>query len=108
MYGCNVTDKTFSYDNRPQVPLYNMDFDQWWLVSLVHIKSSNLRLILNELFSMVTKTTLLTRATSSSFLPGVKSTASSLATRALPPTGLPLKGESLSHTTYIHISSSGC
>ena len=33
MYGFNVTDKTFSYDNRPQVPLYNMDFDQWWLVS---------------------------------------------------------------------------
>ncbi|EJF64983.1 hypothetical protein BD309DRAFT_206196 [Dichomitus squalens] len=31
MYGFNVTDKTFPYDNRPQVPLYNMDFDQWWL-----------------------------------------------------------------------------
>ncbi|KAI0359907.1 hypothetical protein OH77DRAFT_1434295 [Trametes cingulata] len=30
MYGFNVTDKTFSYDNRPQVPLYNMNFDQWW------------------------------------------------------------------------------
>lgn len=32
MYGFNVTDKTFSYDNRPQVPLYDMTFDQWWLV----------------------------------------------------------------------------
>ncbi|TFK94090.1 hypothetical protein K466DRAFT_580390 [Polyporus arcularius HHB13444] len=31
MYGFNVTDNTFSYDNRPQVPLYNMNFDQWWL-----------------------------------------------------------------------------
>ncbi|KAI1797154.1 hypothetical protein LXA43DRAFT_1089047 [Ganoderma leucocontextum] len=31
MYGFNVTDKTFSYDNRPQVPLYGMTFDQWWL-----------------------------------------------------------------------------
>ncbi|KAI0368587.1 hypothetical protein BV20DRAFT_968942 [Pilatotrama ljubarskyi] len=30
MYGFNVTDKTFPYDNRPQVPLYNMNFDQWW------------------------------------------------------------------------------
>ncbi|KAJ8454723.1 hypothetical protein ONZ51_g12869 [Trametes cubensis] len=30
MYGFNVTDQTFSYDNRPQVPLYNMTFDQWW------------------------------------------------------------------------------
>ena len=33
MYGFNVTDKTFSYDNRPQVPLYSMTFDEWWLVS---------------------------------------------------------------------------
>ena len=33
MYGFNVTDQTFSYDNRPQVPLYNMTFDQWWFVS---------------------------------------------------------------------------
>ncbi|KAM5535969.1 hypothetical protein V8D89_010409 [Ganoderma adspersum] len=31
MYGFNVTDKTFSYDNRPQVPLYGMTFDQWWM-----------------------------------------------------------------------------
>ncbi|KAI8980162.1 hypothetical protein BD414DRAFT_112698 [Trametes punicea] len=30
MYGFNVTDKTFPYDNRPQVPLYNMSFDEWW------------------------------------------------------------------------------
>ncbi|EIW57516.1 uncharacterized protein TRAVEDRAFT_29586 [Trametes versicolor FP-101664 SS1] len=30
MYGFNVTDSTFSYDNRPQVPLYNMPFSQWW------------------------------------------------------------------------------
>ncbi|KAH9902992.1 hypothetical protein C8Q73DRAFT_742224 [Cubamyces lactineus] len=30
MYGFNVTDQTFPYDNRPQVPLYNMTFDQWW------------------------------------------------------------------------------
>ncbi|KAI0635898.1 hypothetical protein C8Q77DRAFT_600541 [Trametes polyzona] len=30
MYGFNVTDKTYSYDNRPQVPLYDMTFDQWW------------------------------------------------------------------------------
>ncbi|KAH9850354.1 hypothetical protein C2E23DRAFT_323648 [Lenzites betulinus] len=30
MYGFNVTDQTFSYDNRPQVPLYNMPFSQWW------------------------------------------------------------------------------
>ncbi|KAI0714260.1 hypothetical protein C8T65DRAFT_694827 [Cerioporus squamosus] len=31
MYGFNVTDNTFPYDNRPQVPLYSMNFDQWWL-----------------------------------------------------------------------------
>ncbi|KAI0734152.1 hypothetical protein C8Q72DRAFT_771037 [Fomitopsis betulina] len=30
MYGFNVTDQTFSYDNRPQTPLVNMPFDQWW------------------------------------------------------------------------------
>ncbi|OSD06540.1 hypothetical protein PYCCODRAFT_1422767 [Trametes coccinea BRFM310] len=30
MYGFNVTAQTFPYDNRPQVPLYNMTFDQWW------------------------------------------------------------------------------
>ncbi|CDO75550.1 hypothetical protein BN946_scf184883.g12 [Trametes cinnabarina] len=30
MYGFNVTAQTFSYDNRPQVPLYDMTFDQWW------------------------------------------------------------------------------
>lgn len=33
MYGFNVTDQTFSYDNRPQTPLVNMPFDQWWFVS---------------------------------------------------------------------------
>ncbi|KAH9945439.1 uncharacterized protein BXZ73DRAFT_96427 [Epithele typhae] len=31
MFGFNVTDNTFSYDNRPQVPLYSMTYDQWWL-----------------------------------------------------------------------------
>ncbi|KAI0749347.1 hypothetical protein C8Q80DRAFT_1161505 [Daedaleopsis nitida] len=31
MYGFNVTDNTYSYDNRPQVPLYDMTFDQWWM-----------------------------------------------------------------------------
>lgn len=36
MYGFNVTDSTFSYDNRPQVPLYNMPFSQWWFVSTCH------------------------------------------------------------------------
>ncbi|KAJ3019167.1 hypothetical protein NUW54_g155 [Trametes sanguinea] len=30
MYGFNVTAQTFPYDNRPQVPLYNMTFDEWW------------------------------------------------------------------------------
>ncbi|OBZ72041.1 hypothetical protein A0H81_07553 [Grifola frondosa] len=30
MYGFNVTDKTFSYDNRPVTPLMDMTFDQWW------------------------------------------------------------------------------
>ncbi|KAI0649146.1 hypothetical protein C8Q79DRAFT_495002 [Trametes meyenii] len=30
MYGFNVTDKTYSYDNRPQVPLYSMSYQQWW------------------------------------------------------------------------------
>jgi len=30
MYGFNVTDKTFSYDNRPVVPLAHMSFSQWW------------------------------------------------------------------------------
>ncbi|EPQ54007.1 hypothetical protein GLOTRDRAFT_26627, partial [Gloeophyllum trabeum ATCC 11539] len=33
MYGFNVTEKTFSYDNRPVVPLYNMPFKQWWFHS---------------------------------------------------------------------------
>ncbi|KAF7330207.1 hypothetical protein MVEN_02457800 [Mycena venus] len=30
MYGFNVTDKTFDYDNRPVSPLMNMTFSQWW------------------------------------------------------------------------------
>ncbi|KZT20429.1 hypothetical protein NEOLEDRAFT_1140693 [Neolentinus lepideus HHB14362 ss-1] len=30
MYGFNVTDNTFPYDNRPVAPLYNLPFKQWW------------------------------------------------------------------------------
>ncbi|KIP10435.1 hypothetical protein PHLGIDRAFT_125488 [Phlebiopsis gigantea 11061_1 CR5-6] len=30
MLGFNVTTQSFSYDNRPVVPLYNMPFSQWW------------------------------------------------------------------------------
>ncbi|KAK7461845.1 hypothetical protein VKT23_008274 [Stygiomarasmius scandens] len=30
MYGFNVTDSTFPYDNRPVSPLMDMSFDQWW------------------------------------------------------------------------------
>ncbi|KAI0749839.1 hypothetical protein C8Q80DRAFT_1101672 [Daedaleopsis nitida] len=30
MYGFNVTDKTFPYDNRPVAPLQDFTFDQWW------------------------------------------------------------------------------
>ncbi|KAI0671907.1 hypothetical protein C8Q78DRAFT_1031345 [Trametes maxima] len=30
MYGFNVTDKTFPYDNRPVSPLIDYTFDQWW------------------------------------------------------------------------------
>ncbi|KAJ7432516.1 hypothetical protein B0H11DRAFT_2125771 [Mycena galericulata] len=30
MYGFNVTQQTFSYDNRPVSPLTNYTFDQWW------------------------------------------------------------------------------
>ncbi|OCH94830.1 hypothetical protein OBBRIDRAFT_788832 [Obba rivulosa] len=30
MWGFNVTQQTFSYDNRPVAPLMNMTFDQWW------------------------------------------------------------------------------
>lgn len=30
MWGFNVTGETFSYDNRPVVPLMDMTFDQWW------------------------------------------------------------------------------
>jgi hypothetical protein len=30
MYGFNVTESTFPYDNRHVVPLYNMALDQWW------------------------------------------------------------------------------
>ncbi|KAL1949696.1 hypothetical protein VTO73DRAFT_8577 [Trametes versicolor] len=30
MYGFNVTEQTFPYDNRPVAPLQNMPFDQWW------------------------------------------------------------------------------
>lgn len=30
MYGFNVTDHTFPYDNRPVTPLVNLTFDQWW------------------------------------------------------------------------------
>ncbi|KAH9902607.1 hypothetical protein C8Q73DRAFT_11878 [Cubamyces lactineus] len=30
MYGFNVTDKTFDYDNRPVAPLMNYTFQQWW------------------------------------------------------------------------------
>ncbi|KAH7925687.1 hypothetical protein BV22DRAFT_1112159 [Leucogyrophana mollusca] len=30
MFGFNVTQQTFSYDNRPVAPLMAMTFDQWW------------------------------------------------------------------------------
>ncbi|KAH8109897.1 hypothetical protein DFH11DRAFT_1810088 [Phellopilus nigrolimitatus] len=30
MWGFNVTAKTFSYDNRPVVPLQQMTFEKWW------------------------------------------------------------------------------
>ncbi|EMD31282.1 hypothetical protein CERSUDRAFT_145210 [Gelatoporia subvermispora B] len=30
MWGFNVTQQTFPYDNRPVAPLMNMTFDQWW------------------------------------------------------------------------------
>lgn len=30
MYGFNVTQQTFNYDNRPVAPLTNYTFDQWW------------------------------------------------------------------------------
>ncbi|KAJ7036842.1 hypothetical protein C8F04DRAFT_1181180 [Mycena alexandri] len=30
MYGFNVTDQTFDYDNRPVSPLTNFTFSQWW------------------------------------------------------------------------------
>ncbi|KAI5117029.1 hypothetical protein M0805_001545 [Coniferiporia weirii] len=30
MWGFNVTSKTFSYDNRPVVPLMNLPFSKWW------------------------------------------------------------------------------
>ncbi|KAI0366278.1 hypothetical protein BV20DRAFT_657963 [Pilatotrama ljubarskyi] len=30
MYGFNVTEQTFPYDNRPVVPLQDMTFQEWW------------------------------------------------------------------------------
>lgn len=30
MWGFNVTDQDFSYDNRPVAPLMNFTFEQWW------------------------------------------------------------------------------
>ncbi|KAI0775035.1 hypothetical protein BD413DRAFT_603061 [Trametes elegans] len=30
LFGFNVTDKTFPYDNRPVSPLMDMTFEQWW------------------------------------------------------------------------------
>jgi hypothetical protein len=30
MWGFNVTQQTFSYDNRPVTPLVNYTFDKWW------------------------------------------------------------------------------
>ena len=30
MYGFNVTQQTFPYDNRPVAPLQDFTFDQWW------------------------------------------------------------------------------
>ena len=30
MFGFNVTAQTFSYDNRPVVPIKNMNFSEWW------------------------------------------------------------------------------
>jgi hypothetical protein len=30
MWGFNVTAQTFSYDNRPVVPLVDMSFSEWW------------------------------------------------------------------------------
>lgn len=33
MWGFNVTAQTYSYDNRPVVPLMHTDYDKWWFVS---------------------------------------------------------------------------
>ena len=30
MWGFNVTDQTFPYDNRPDAPLTNYTFEEWW------------------------------------------------------------------------------
>lgn len=37
MLGFNVTAQTFSYDNRAVVPLMNMPFSQWWMVSIYSV-----------------------------------------------------------------------
>ena len=79
MYGFNVTDQTFSYDNRPQVPLYDMTFEQWWLVS--DVRFLPVLRALTAYLSTVTLTTLPTTGTFSSSLPAEPSTPSSLATR---------------------------
>ncbi|KAI0071994.1 hypothetical protein K474DRAFT_1651739 [Panus rudis PR-1116 ss-1] len=31
MFGFNVTAETFPYDNRPQIPLMDMTFQEWWM-----------------------------------------------------------------------------
>lgn len=33
MYGFNVTDQSYSYDNRPETPLINLPIEKWWFVS---------------------------------------------------------------------------
>ena len=39
MFGFNVTAQTFSYDNRPQTPLQDYTFQQWWFVSICALYS---------------------------------------------------------------------
>lgn len=83
MLGFNVTAQTYSYDNRPVVPLYNMPFSQWWMVSARDNALRSCLLTCRAMFSSTaTSTTHLTQRMFLSSLQAVRPRFRSPATRA--------------------------
>ena len=90
IWGWGVHAEDFPYDNRPEAPLQQYTFEQWWFVSVDHSIESRLFWILIAIPAVSTGTwpIPLLPVSSSSSPPVAPPSLSWLATRALPSGGL--------------------